>query len=120
MDTEAKKTEEASEEGRRPLVDTVHRVLLAAVGAVALAQDEIEDFVHKLVERGEIAEKDGRAMIRDLRAKRKKKEAQTQQVMDVHVEELMDRLDVPTKSDIDELSAKIVELSEKVDQLKEE
>ena len=117
MPAKVKETEEVVEE-RRPLVEAVHKVLLAAVGAVAMAQDEIEDFVNKLVERGEIAEKDGRAMIRDLREKRKKKEVQAQEAVDTRIEELMERMDVPTKSDIEALSAKIAELSEKVDQLK--
>jgi poly(hydroxyalkanoate) granule-associated protein len=117
MAAKVKETEEVAEE-RRPLVETVHKVLLAAIGAVAMAQDEIEDFVNKLVERGEIAEKDGRAMIRDLREKRKKKEVQAQEAVDTRIEELMVRMDVPTKTDIEALSAKIAELSDKVDQLK--
>ncbi len=120
MGANTKQSEDVIEEVRRPLVETVHKVLLAAVGAVALAQDELEDFVNKLVERGEIAEKDGRAMIRDLREKRRKKEAAAEEAFDSQIEELMDRLDVPTKSDIEELSARIAELSEKVDQLKQE
>jgi poly(hydroxyalkanoate) granule-associated protein len=120
MGAKAKQSEEAVEEVRRPLVETVHTVLLAAVGAVALAQDELEDFVNKLVERGEIAEKDGRAMIRDLREKRRKKESAAEQAFESQVEDFMERLDVPTKSDIEDLSAKIAELSEKVDQLKQE
>ncbi|HEX9115766.1 MAG TPA: poly(hydroxyalkanoate) granule-associated protein, partial [Anaerolineae bacterium] len=49
-----------------PLVDVVRKVLLASIGAVALAQDEVEDFVNKLVDRGQIAEKDGRKLIKDV------------------------------------------------------
>ena len=53
------KTDKVEEEVK-PLFEASRRVLLAAIGAAALAQDEIEDFVKKLVDRGEIAEKDGK------------------------------------------------------------
>ena len=105
-----------------PLVDMVHRVLLASIGAVALTQDEIEKFVNKLIERGEIAEKDGRKVVQDVMDKRKKQaEKQAHKAEDEvskRVEEILDRLSVPTKSDIDTLSEKIASLTKKVDELK--
>ena len=52
-------------------MEAVHKVLLAGIGAAALAQEEIEDFVNRLVERGEIAEADGKKMIKDVLEKRK-------------------------------------------------
>jgi poly(hydroxyalkanoate) granule-associated protein len=120
MATKEKKIEEAVDDVRRPLAEAVHKVLLASIGAVALAQDEIEDFINKLVERGEIAEKDGKAMFRDLMEKRKKQTERAEQEMDSRVEELLRRMNVPTKSDIEGLSAKITELTKKVDELKQE
>lgn len=107
----------------------VRRVLLAAVGAVALTKDEIEDFVGKLVERGEIAEQDGRKLVKDVLARRHvETEKVTEQVgeqfekaetmIDQRIESVLARLNVPTKSDIDALTKKISELAEKVDALK--
>lgn len=107
----------------------VRKVLLAAVGAVALTKDEIEDFVDKLVERGEIAEQDGRKLVKDVLARRHvETEKVTNQVseqvekaeamIDQRIEGVLTRLNVPTKSDIDALTKKISELAEKVDALK--
>jgi len=105
-----------------PLVDMVHRVLLASIGAVALTQDEIEKFVNKLIERGEIAEKDGKKVVQDVMDKRKKvAEKQAHKAEDEvskRVEEILDRLSVPTKTDIDTLSEKIAVLTKKVEELK--
>ena len=101
------------------VMPAVRKVLLASVGAVALAQDELEDFVNKLVDRGEIAEKDGRSLVRDMIEKRKKQTAKAEQELDQRIEELLHRMNVPTNSDIEALSAKIAELTEKVDQLTE-
>ncbi|MCC6190740.1 MAG: phasin family protein, partial [Anaerolineales bacterium] len=91
------------------------KVVLAAVGAAALAQDEAVDFVNRLVERGEIAEKDARKLIREVSAKRRKG---VEKELDKRVESLLDHMDVPSKADIDALGAKIATLTNKVEQLK--
>ena len=51
---------------RNPLFDAGRRVALASVGAVALASDEFENLVNKLIERGEIVETDGRKRLKEM------------------------------------------------------
>ena len=103
---------------RSPLLETARKVLLAGVGAVALAQEEIEEFVNKLIDRGEIAERDGRKLIDELMDKRRKKTREAEEQLDERVEDLLDRMNVPTKADIEAISAKITILTKKVDELK--
>jgi poly(hydroxyalkanoate) granule-associated protein len=100
------------------LVDLVRKVLLASIGAVALAQDEVEDFVNKLVERGQIAEQDGRKLVKDVMERRKKTTEKAEEGLDKRVEDLLGRMNVPTKADVEALSAKITALTKKVDELK--
>lgn len=113
--------EEVSEESNA-LLDAVRRVLMAGIGAVVLAQEEVEEFVNKLIDRGEIAEKDGRKLINEVVEKRKKKAQDTthtaQDEVDKRLEGLLDKLNIPTKSDIDALNAKVTELTAKVETLK--
>ena len=104
------------------LLSGLRRVLLAGVGAMALAQEEVEDFVNKLIERGEIAEKDGRKLVNDIMERRKSRTQESTQRVEEEVERrmesLLNRMNVPSKSDIEKLNAKITELSKKVDALK--
>ncbi len=116
---------EKAEEGRNSLVDGLHKILLAGIGAVSLAQDEVEDFTNKLIEKGEIAEKDGRKMIEDIAKKRKeqtkkvkKQTDKAEKELDKRLDGLLSRLNVPTKSDIDGLNDKIAALTQKIDELK--
>lgn len=113
--------EPAEEESRKPLLEAVRKVVLASVGAVALAQDVAEDLVNKLVERGEIAEEDGRKLVGEMKERRKKQAGagagRASEEVDRRVQDVMDRMNVPTKADIDALSAKITALTEKVDEL---
>ena len=136
-------TIEAKEAGSS-MVAMVRKVLQAGVGAFALTKDEVEDFVSKLVERGEIAEQDGRRLVKDVLSRRRheaedvatkmqeethkqvgkvqdeteKQIAKAETMLDQRIEGMLGRLNIPTKHDIDLLSQKIALLAEKVDALK--
>lgn len=105
-----------------PLVDGVRRLMLAAVGAVAVTTDEVEQFVQRLVDRGEIAERDARSVIKDVMARRKRDVAETADEVESRVEsrleQVLNRMNIPSKRDIDELSDKIAQLSARVEELK--
>jgi poly(hydroxyalkanoate) granule-associated protein len=105
-------------EESRPLFDLARKVLLASIGAMALAQDEVEDFVNRLVERGEIAEKDGRKLVKEVMDRRKKETRKAEDEMGKRVQETLERLNVPTKADIEALGDKITSLTKKVEDLK--
>jgi poly(hydroxyalkanoate) granule-associated protein len=114
------KVDNTVEEVHGPLYEASRRVLLASIGAIALAQDEIEDFVEKLVERGEIAEMDGKKLVREVIDKRKKDVSKAEDELNKRIDEVVERMDVPTKADIDALGGQINELSDKVDALVKE
>lgn len=103
----------------------VRKVLLASLGGVALTADEANEVFHRLVERGEIAESDAQKIMGDLRAQTHKHEDEANKSRDEltqkagialedSVETILTRLNVPNKSEIEELSRKISMLNEKV------
>ncbi len=137
---------------KSPLLGAAHRVLLAGIGAVALAQEEIEDFVNRLVERGQIAESDAKRMLKDVLEKRKTVLEKTAELVEApsraaaelaeapkraaaglaeapkraadelekRVEDILARMNIPTKDEIEALSAKITALTKKVEELKKQ
>jgi poly(hydroxyalkanoate) granule-associated protein len=109
---------ESEETERKPLLEATRKVLLASIGAVALAQDEVENFVKKLVDRGGIAEQDGKKLVREVMERRKKETKKAEDELDKRIEELLTRMNVPSKGDIEALSTKITALTKKVDELK--
>ena len=104
---------------RSPLLGPARKVLLAGIGAVALAQDQAEDFVNRLVARGEIAAADGRKLLREVAERRKKGAKKVEGGLDKRVEEVLDRMNIPTKAEIEALGDKISELATKIDELKQ-
>jgi polyhydroxyalkanoate synthesis regulator phasin len=118
MSPETHAEEPNKEEEHKPLFDAARKVLLAGIGVVALAQDEIEDFVTRMVERGEIAERDGKKLVREVMDKRKHYRQRAEEEISKRIEKTIDRMNMPTKADIDALSEKIAALSKKIDELK--
>lgn len=117
MTEEIEVQEEEQEAGNGPLFTGLRRALLAGIGALAMAQDEMDEFVGKLVERGEIAEKDGRKLVQELRDRRRERVHGAEESVEAKVQKLLDRMHVPTKKDMEDLSAKISMLADKVDEL---
>ena len=106
----------------------VRKVLLASIGSVALTADEVGDVFTRLVERGEIAEADAQKIVTDLRTQGRKREEEASKAreditkkagiaLEDSVETILNRLNVPNKNEIEELSRKIGLLSEKVSTL---
>lgn len=120
--TEIEIVEETVNDEPNALLEAARRVLMAGVGVVVLAQEEVEEFVNKLIERGEIAEKDGRKLINEVIENRKNQMQHTRQAtqeeFDKRLESILDRLNVPTRGDIDTLNTKVTELTSKVEALK--
>jgi poly(hydroxyalkanoate) granule-associated protein len=106
----------------------VRKMLLASIGGVALTADEVGDLFTRLVERGEMAEADAQNIVADLRTQGRKREEEATRVredmtkkagvaLEDSVETILNRLNVPNKNEIEELSRKIGLLSEKVSHL---
>ncbi|MEN6410574.1 MAG: hypothetical protein ABFD44_12790, partial [Anaerolineaceae bacterium] len=90
------------------------KLMLAAIGTASLAQDELEDFFNRMVDRGEIAETDARKLIREVMDRREKlekeKRAQDQKTHPA----------AATKADVDALTARIADLTRQIEELKKE
>jgi len=127
LEDEKKKVEEAvdqvveqTKEAGKSLGGLLRKVFLASIGAAVVAEEEVVNLINRFVEKGEIAEKDGKKLVNEVMEKRKKKAKKAEGEFNKQMEEVMGKMNVPTKDDIDALSKKVAELSKKVDELKKE
>jgi poly(hydroxyalkanoate) granule-associated protein len=111
------------------MFEVIRKLLLAGVGALALSRDEAEEFINRLVERGEIAQKDAQHLIDETMERfRKNAQPQSNQLqsnvtnisnqIEASLEQFLNRLNIPSKRDIDDLSAKIAHLAGRVEELR--
>jgi poly(hydroxyalkanoate) granule-associated protein len=123
--------EQGTKGGSTPgsVFDVIRRMMLAGFGAFALTREEAEQFLDRLVERGEIAQKDAQHLIEEAMGKfRQPSVLQPSQIeasvssithqVETGLEQLLNRMNIPSKRDIDELSAKIAQLAVRVEELR--
>ncbi|MFL5800678.1 MAG: phasin family protein [Roseiflexaceae bacterium] len=121
VEIKVKEVEGAATKAGTTLVEGLRKLLLASIGVVGLTRDEVESFVNKLVERGELAQKDAEKLLKEMQARVRESRPQVQKVgerVEQGVEEFLNRLSIPSRRDIDELSAKLDQLSARVDELR--
>jgi poly(hydroxyalkanoate) granule-associated protein len=122
------KVEETSQPVVNPLFKAARRLLLASVGAVVLSKEEAEALVARLVEKGEITEKDGRKLVDDLVARTKEASqssldrvsqttSKTEDMLTKRIEAVLNSMNIPSKQDISQLTSKIDALARKVTSL---
>lgn len=108
-------TEKAeSEHSHGPLYETTRMVLLAGIGAISLAQDEINNFLDRLVERGEMAEADARKLVREVAERREKLERERRQA----THSAAPAAPAATRADIEALNARVAELTRQIEELR--
>jgi polyhydroxyalkanoate synthesis regulator phasin len=117
MSTMMKDVESHGRAAAQGMADLTRTVLMSGVGMAGLALDEAKAFLDKLVEQGEIAEKDARNLMTDLTQRSKDRAEQALAETERQVIDALGRLGVPSKNDVAELSAKVSLLVTKLDEL---
>ncbi|WP_428776564.1 phasin family protein [Vibrio sp.] len=108
---------------------TARKVFWFGLGTVALVQENLKalventnSYTNKMVEKGEVVEKDGRKMVnefvepyqKEVKDRVKEVEKQFNQL----TENVLNRVNVPSATNIEDLNKKVAGLGRKVDQLK--
>jgi polyhydroxyalkanoate synthesis regulator phasin len=117
-DAEASEPADVAEKEGNTILNFAHNLLWAGLGVAAITQEGVEQLVNKLVERGELAEQDGRKLIESLKERRQNRTKAVEEELDKRLEQALTRLNLPSKTDIDDLSTQVTKLAEQVEKLK--
>lgn len=91
----------------------IERILLAGLGVVALTKEKAEEIVEELIKRGEISKKDQPNFVKRLLEGGKDTRIEIEKIVEKSVTNVLDKLNIPTKSDIDALMKKVEKLTKK-------
>lgn len=114
--------EQATQADAVSMDETLQKLILAGIGAVSLAVEETDKLVNQLVERGEAAKKDNNNVLNQV-VENVRKSTSDQSVQNVAQQleqglaQLLKNINIPTRQDVDDLSAKIDRLAERVEQI---
>lgn len=101
-----------------------HKLFQASIGAVMMVQDEVVGLTGKLIEQGESVEQKSRkrvdSFVDDRKKESKKLSKRAEKNWNKQMENILHRVNVPTRAEINSLNNKITRLTKKVDELKKE
>ena len=117
MDETQEKTAESAEgkagESAKTFWELSRKILLASVGAAAVAEEEITSFMGRMIERGEMAEKDARRLMREVLERREKILRERREAA-----ERKEKTQAASPADLADLQAKVAELTRQIEALK--
>lgn len=96
------------------------KVFLAGLGAVSIAEEEMEKIIHRLVEKGTLAEQEGRKWLKEFMEKYYRQTKDKVHTIESNLENwetILGKMNIPTKAQVEELSKKVEQLSAKVEEL---
>ncbi len=106
------------------ILGNAHKLFQAGLGAVMMVQDEVTGLTNKLIEQGESVEQKSRKRVDSFVDERKKETKKlgkrAEKNWNKQMENILHRVNVPTRAEINSLNNKITRLTKKVDELKKE
>lgn len=112
---------ETVQENVNVLKENGRKVMLASLGVFTLAQEELTELFNNLVERGSTTEEKTRKVVsqrfEDRQKDAKKAVNKVEKEVEKRIEDVLHRMNIPSKNDIDKLNRKVTTLSKKVNEL---
>lgn len=111
----AGKTDDKDPDLASELKESAHRIWLAGLGALAVAEEEGSKLFRTLVERGEEMETRGREGVKEAGGRARKRAATAwdslEEGFESRVGSVLQHLGVPTRAELEELSRRVEELT---------
>jgi polyhydroxyalkanoate synthesis regulator phasin len=104
----------------RQITEIWKKAGLFGIGMWALTEEKLQDITDELIENGEMQKEEGKKFVRDLMDEQKKQKQEMENKISAKVQETVDRADLASKSEVDELKEMIRSLESKIDNLKSE
>ncbi len=93
--------------------DAVRKALLAGFGV----QEKVKEFIDELVKKGELSESQGAKVVKEWTEKAGKSSEQLSKSLSELVSKTLEKMNLPSKDDIEKLNKKIQSLSARVKRL---
>jgi len=94
--------------------DLLKKALSLGFGALLVSKDKVEDVVNELVKKGELGQEEGKNLINELIEKGEASMSEMEVKIEKIVKGVMEKLNLPTRKELDELKAEIEQLKEKL------
>jgi poly(hydroxyalkanoate) granule-associated protein len=94
------------------MADFFKNAILAGIGLASLTREKAEEFAKELINRGELSENDKAKFVKDVMDQTEKSKTELEKKIEKSLEEILAKLNIPTRKEFEELKKKVEELSQ--------
>ena len=92
------------------MLDFIKKTIFIGAGLASMTAEKVEEAVAEIVKKGELSEKQGRELVKDLLDKSSKARKDLTERIEKTIQDALEKLKIPTRKEIDELKARIERL----------
>lgn len=97
------------------MADIIEKALLTGLGVLSITREKAEDVVNELIEKGEIKKEKQSELIDRLLEKGKETRGEIEKTVEKTIHNVLERMDIPSRSDIESLEKRIKKLEKKIE-----
>lgn len=101
------------------MIENIKKLALMGIGAWALTEEKINETVEELVQKGELSREEGKKLINEMIAERRKQKEEIENKISEKVQETFNEYNLATKDDYKNIEEKLNQLQSTLDELKE-
>lgn len=105
------------DDGSEGISDLLRRIVLASVGAAAVGKDELDEFIRRAREKGDLTTADAQKLKDKLTDSFKRVPGGWEDAIDSSIRAALRRLNIPDRAEIERLQATIDRLTRKIETL---
>ncbi len=95
--------------------DIIKKTCLAGIGLISLIDEKIKKSMKVWVKKGEKVEKEGKKAVSEIKEKFEDLRKDFEKKIEIQVNKMIEKLNLPTKDDLEVLKKKIEELEKKLE-----
>ncbi len=93
------------------------KAALFGIGAIALSQEKLEEFVQEMIKKGEINREDGKKFVMEIVSEKNRQCKDVEERISRKVKDVIENSGVACKKDVEELSSKTESLSVRMERI---
>jgi len=90
--------------------DLMRKALRLGLGMVVVTQKKVENIVREFVEKGDLGKEEGEKIVREFMQQGEESEKQLEKKLEEMLEQIMTKLNLPTREEIDKLETRVRKL----------
>ncbi|RZN36524.1 MAG: hypothetical protein EF813_07215 [Methanosarcinales archaeon] len=101
------------------MIESLRKLGLLGIGAVAITEEKVKQVVNELVEKGDVSTEEGKTLVNELLAEKKKQMQDLDEKISMDVHNAIGKSKIASKDDVSRLEDKITELEKTIQKLVE-